>query len=193
MDIMDKLKLKELLARHTTTDMDKLEFARRISAEHLFQSIDECLNYIAKLMSFVSMNPDDPDGTTMDTFKDSPVLFINIMDEAICSLIYDIYHQMEDINQDFLAYIRTKIEALGDTLINTEYSGDYVYIRTQLHAVVMLLSFLATPVYHKEESIQSQLSYAYYQLMYTMYSLAKPSDEYFVTLANYYLEKMQGK
>lgn len=193
MDIMDKLKLKELLARHTTTDMDKLEFARRISAEHLFQSIDECLDYMAKLMSFVSMNPDDPDGATMDTFKDSPVLFINIMDEAICSLIYEIYRQMEDINQDFLAYIRIKIEALGDTLINTEYSGDYVYIRTQLHAVVMLLSFLATPVYHKEESIQSQLSYAYYQLMYTMYSLAKPSDEYFVTLANYYLEKMQGK
>lgn len=191
MDIMDKLKLKELLARHTTTDMDKLEFARRIGSEHLFQSIDECLTYMTKLMTFVSMNPDDPDGTTMDTFKNSPVLFINIMDEAICSLIYEIYHQMENVNQDFLAYIRLKIEALGDILINTEYSGDYVYIRTQLHAVVMLLSFLATPVYHKEESIQSQLSYAYYQLMYTMYSLAKPYDEYFTTLANYYFGKMQ--
>lgn len=189
MDIMDKLKLKELLARHTTTDMDKLEFARRISSEHLFQSIDECLDYMDKLMSFVSMNPDDPDGTSMDTFKESPVLFINIMDEAVCSLVYEIYNQMEDINQDFLAYIRTKIETLGDKLINTEYSGDYVYIRTALHAVVMLLSFLATPVYHKEESIQSQLSYAYYQLMYVMYSKATPSDEYFITLANYYLEK----
>ena len=40
---MNELKLQELLARHTTTDMDKLEFARRINSEHLFQSVDECV------------------------------------------------------------------------------------------------------------------------------------------------------
>ena len=186
---MNELKLQELLARHTTTDMDKLEFTRRINSEHLFQSVDECVEYLTKMMVFVSVNANDPKGTNMNTFKDAPVLAINTIDEAICSLIYEIYQQMNHVDQDFLAYIRNRISELQKTIIDTRYHDEFIYIQSAVYAMLMLISFLSVPVYHKQETMYSQLSYGYYKMMHTMYALAKPRDEYFEKLTKYYAEK----
>lgn len=186
---MNELKLKELLARHTTTDMDKLELARRINSEHLFQSVDECVEYLAKMMTFVSVNPDDPKGPNMNTFKDCPILAINTIDEAICSLIYEIYQQMNHADQDFLAYIRNRIDELQKTIIDTIYDVEFMYIQYAVYDMLMLISYLSIPVYHKQETMHSRLYYGYYKMMYTMYALAKPRDEYFEKLTKYYAEK----
>lgn len=186
---MNELKLKELLARHTTTDMDKLELSRRISSEHTFQSVDECVEYIKKMATFVSANSCLSDGSNVNTFKEVPILVINVIDEAICSLIYEIYQQINLGDQDFLAYIKHRIEELQCTINGTAYPEEYIPIKSSLRNVLALINLLSFPVYHKEETIPSQLSYEYYKLMHTMYSLARPRDSYFRKLTEYYRNK----
>ena len=48
------------------------------------------------------------------------------------------------------------------------------------------------PVYHKEETLCGQMSYAYYKHMYTLYNLARPKDDYFSDLAYYYEKKCKS-
>ena len=189
---MNELKLKELLARHSTRDIDKLEFLYRIRTEHLFQSVDECMEYLTKMATFVSINPCDPICSDSNTFKSSPVLAINVIDEAVCSLIYEIYEQIYHGDPDFLSYITHRVEELMNTILNTKYPKEYIQIQSDLYAMLMLIKFLSMPVYHKEETLCGQMSYAYYKLMYTLYNLARPKDDYFSDLAYYYEKKCKS-
>lgn len=189
---MNEHKLKELLARHTTTDMDKLEFVGRVSSEHLFVSVDECAEYLKKTITFTSTDPHENspfDGTSVNSYKNYPVLVINTIDEAVCSLIYETYHQLNYEDPFFLAHIKDCVDDLLNFIVNIDHRAPYAFIRTNLHTVLMLIDFLASPTYHKEESLYSQLSYAYYFTMKSLYENAKPRDEYFSKLASYYAEK----
>lgn len=185
---MDELKMKHLLARHTTRDMDKLELTRRVQSEHLFVNVDEAIDYLGHLVSNKSFNPDD---MFFMSFKRSPILVINIVDEAVCSIIYEIYQQIYRKDNDMLAYIRNRITEFRDELMNKVARDDkdnWPYY-DDLFTMFMMLDFLSFPVYHREESLPHQVSYAYYSLMCTMYKTARPYDTYCLKLHTYYESK----
>lgn len=183
---MNELKLQHLLARHMTADMDKLEFTRRIASEHLFTSIDECFEYLTKMITFVSVNPDDPKGPNMNTLNDAPILAINVIDEAVCSLIYEIDQQIYRKDNDFLGYISNKVTELSNILLNTKYPEKYASVKSSLYAMLMLISFHTMPIPNKEEVLYSQVSYGYYQLMRDLYKAVTPKDDYIRTYTAYY-------
>lgn len=183
---MNELKLQHLLARHMIADIDKMEFPRRIAAEHLFTSVDECAEYLTKIMTFISVNPDDPNGPEMNTLKDCPILAINVIDEAICSLIYEIDQQILRKDKNFLGYTSHKVSELSNILLNTKYPPEYSAVRSSLYAMLMLISFHATPIPNREEVLYSQVSYGYYQLMRDLYRAAKPKDDYINKFTAYY-------
>lgn len=188
---MNELKLQHLLARHPTTDMDKLELTKRIKSEHLFQSVEECVEYLTKIVVFVSVNPDSPSGPNMNTFRDAPVLAINVIDEAVCSLIYEIYQQINCKDPHMLAHIQRQISDVIETINYTEHPKMYTDIKNALYNMMVQIYLLSFPVKHKEEDLPGKLSYYYYRLMYTLYNTAKPRDEYFDKFAKYYASKYE--
>lgn len=188
---MDEVKLSTLLARHSCYDMDKLEFTRRIASEHFFNSIDDCINYMEKMIIFENLNSDDPNGIYMNSFEQSPILIINVIDEAVCSMVYEINLQIYRKNLDFLAYIKHRVEGIAYTLSNTKWPEKYGAIKSALYGMLMLISFHSSPIPHREEILNSQVSYGYYQLMYTLYSCARPKSDYFSKLTAYYKLKCQ--
>lgn len=183
---MDELKLQHLLARNMVIDIDKVEFPRRIAAEHVFTSIDESIEYLTKVMTFISLNPDDPKGIEMNYLKDSPILAINIIDEAICSIIYEIDQQILHKDKDFLGYISTRITDFSNIILNMEYPKEYIPVKRSLYAMLMLIGFHTMPIPNKEEVLYSQVSYGYYQLMRDLYRTVKPKDDWVRKFTAYY-------
>lgn len=183
---MDEIKLSTLLAMHSCYDMDKLEFTRRVASDHAFNSIDDCVNYMEKMITFKNLNNDDPNGICMNSFEESPVLIINVIDEAICSMIYEINLQIYRKDLDFLAYVKHRVEELAHILANEDWPEKYAAIHSALYGMLMLISFHSSPIPHREEVLTSQLSYGYYYLMYALYSNARPRTDYFSKLTAYY-------
>ena len=187
---MDELKLKHLLSRRfAVIDNDRLWFQNRIKSEHLFVSVDECLEYLYAIIHEKSFNPDDP---FFISYKDSPLLVINVVDEAIVSMVYEIYQQIDRQDESTLAYYRDKIEEFYFTLQNiadgiNKTNYEYRYYHSLLVLLTHIL-YLCTPTIKREEIRPYRLSYSYYLLMYTLYDNAKPEDSYFGMLRHYYYE-----
>ena len=188
--MMDELKLKHLLARHTVYDIDKLEFSRRIASEHLFQSVDECIDYLYKVIKKTPINPDDPNGICTSTFKSSPILVINIIDEAICTLIYEICQQIHGEDQDFVMYINHRLDELIRYFVQNRPDYDEM-INASLLMMLVMVKCLSVPVPHRQETAMSMISQEYYHLMKCLYENAQPRCEYFNKLTAYY--KLKSK
>lgn len=185
---MDNLKLKHLLSRRfAIIDNDRLLLINRIKAEHLFVSIDEALEYLYMIIREQSINPDN---LFFSSYKEEPLLTINIVDEAICSIIYEIYQQIYRKDEGLLSVYRNKIEEFFYELQNKADGIDinnkeYVYYHPLLVLLVRII-YLCTPNIKKEEFRKYQLSYAYYVLMYTFYNNIEHKDSYFEMLEHYY-------
>lgn len=188
---MDELKLKHLLSRRfAVIDNDRLLLQNRIKSEHLFISVEESLEYLYTIIREKPLNPDDP---FFISYKENPLLVINIVDEAIVSMIYEIYQQIYRKDESMLSAYRNQIEAFYFELQNKADGVDMSnYEYRYYHSLLVLLiriMYLCVPDNERskrEETRPYQLSYSYYVLMYTFYNNAKPKDSYFGMLEHYY-------
>lgn len=185
---MDEFKLKHLLARkYTVINKDDRLFLNRIRAEHWFVSVDECLDYLYKLIRNQSLNPDNP---FFVSYTETPLLAINLVDEALCAIVYELYQQDRRDDQDMLGYFFHK---LNDFYVELQNKADNIPVsQTEYHYYHSLivffdrLLFICNPADPREEAKQYDLSYTYYILMYTMYHNATPKDAYFGMMEKYY-------
>lgn len=180
---MEDYKITKLSAKISDFNIDRLDFSKRIKAEHLFVSIDECILYLSQYI--VCDNRINKDDLFFVSNTKTPVLYANIIDEAVCSMIYESFKFIDKKDNDLLAYNRIRVDNLKDQII---YERDKLIpndskrnILNALFAMIEQISIILNPVNHKEEFKYGNLSLYYYNLMYTVYSylLTKGLETYY--------------
>lgn len=184
-------KLKPLLARHQNLyETDKLSFYNRIKSEHSFQSIQDCIEYMSMIVNNKPLNPDNI--LPVYSEEEYDILKINIIDEAVCSIIYEIFHLIWRENKEVLEYSTKLLEDFSTLLLNKikDTEGSTVKFYRPLFMIIAYMGSLCK--YHnfeqdKEESFKKQLAQYYYKLMYDLYDQISTPDNYSRTLQNFYL------
>lgn len=185
-------KLRPLLATHQNVfETDKLSFLNRIRSEHSFQSVQDCLEYLNIIITNKLINPDNilPIYSEFDYF----ILKINIIDEAICSLIYETFISISRDNEDLLKYNLVYLEEFRFDLRYIMDEG-ISSVNTFFRPLFMIISLLIS-LYHnhnlevdKEEDSKKQLAKNYYLMMYYLYSYSPIKDNYFRSMQNFYYD-----
>lgn len=187
-------KLRPLLATHQNVfETDKLSFLNRIRSEHSFQSVQDCLEYLNIIITNKPINPDNilPIYSEFDYF----ILKINIIDEAICSLIYETFISISRDNEDLLKYNLVHLEEFRFDLRHIMDEG-ISSVNTFFRPLFMIISLLIS-LYHnhnleidKEEDSKKQLARNYYLMMYYLYSYSPIKDNYFRSMQNFYYDML---
>lgn len=185
-------KLRPLLATHQNVfEIDKLSFLNRIRSEHSFQSVQDCLEYLNIIITNKPINPDNI--LPIYSEFDYSILKINIIDEAICSLIYETFISISRDNEDLLKYNLVHLEEFR---FNLQYimDEDISSVNTFFKPLFMIISLLIS-LYHnhdleidKEEDSKKQLAKNYYLMMYYLYSYSPIKDNYFRSMQNFYYD-----
>lgn len=195
---MDAYILERLMAKHSTLDKDKLDLFNRIrSDDKNFVSSIQSIEYIKEV---IEDRPNTINNPLNKSFKELPILAINIIDEAICSLAKEIF-KMRSINDfDNISYIRKNVEDLcsyirnkNDDLGNFEC---YRYEKIFLECIGNTLQSISTFAFPAEEFEEDMIIYAfsknYYTLMFNMYGMLMDTrDEYIIKMNNFYLDKIK--
>ncbi len=183
-------KLKPLLARHQVLyETDKLSFYNRIKSEHSFQSIQDCIEYMSIIINNKPLNSDNILPVYSEAEYD--ILKINIIDEAICSIIYEIFHLIIRKNKEVLEYSTKLLEDFRDLLfnkINDNKDSIIKFYRPLFMMIVTLISLChhSNLEIDKEELSKKQLAHYYYKLMYDLYDYVSLKDNYTRTMQDYY-------
>lgn len=183
-------KLKPLLARHKVLyETDKLSFYNRIKSEHSFQSIQDCIEYISIIINNKPINLDNILPVYSEAEYD--ILKINIIDEAVCSIIYEIFHLIWRNNKEVLEYSTKILEDFNNSLFNKikeDKDSKIKFYRPLFMIIVTLISLCehSNLENDREEFYKKQLAYYYYKLMYDLYDYVSIKDNYTRTLQNYY-------
>lgn len=185
-------KLRPLLATHQNVfETDKLSFLNRIRSEHSFQSVQDCLEYLNIIITNKPINPDNI--LPIYSEFDYSILKINIIDEAICSLIYETFISISRDNEDLLKYNLVHLEEFRFALQYIMDEG-ISSVNTFFKPLFMIISLLIS-LYHnhnleidKEEDSKKQLAINYYLMMYYLYSYSPIKDNYFRSMQNFYYD-----
>lgn len=185
-------KLRPLLATHQNVfETDKLSFLNRIRSEHSFQSVQDCLEYLNIIITNKPINPDNI--LPIYSEFDYSILKINIIDEAICSLIYETFISISRDNEDLLKYNLVYLEEFRFDLRHIMDEG-ISSVNTFFKPLFMIISLLIS-LYHnhnlevdKEEDSKKQLARNYYLMMYYLYSYSPIKDNYFRSMQNFYYD-----
>ncbi len=185
-------KLRPLLAtRQNVFETDKLSFLNRIRFEHSFQSVQDCLEYLNIIITNKPINPDNI--LPIYSEFDYSILKINIIDEAICSLIYETFISISRDNEDLLKYNLVYLEEFRFDLRYIMDEG-ISSVNTFFRPLFMIISLLIS-LYHnhnleidKEENSKKQLARNYYLMMYYLYSYSPIKDNYFRSMQNFYYD-----
>lgn len=188
----DTNKIKSLLARNPYTyETDKLSFLNKIKSEHVFQSVQDSLKYLQKVINNKPINPDNI--LPVYSFEDYPILKINIVDESICSIYYEIFHTINRENKDVLSYSTKLLEEFRSLLyskIEEDKSITTKFFRPLFMIIVTIISYCNLPNikhdYGKEEFYKKQIARYYYEMMYYLYDQVIEKDNYIRTMQNYY-------
>lgn len=185
-------KLKSLLARNPYAfETDKLSFLNRICSEHIFQSTQDCLEYLEIIINNKPINPDNI--LPVHSSEDYTILKINIIDEAICSIFYEIFYTINRENKNILSYSTKLLEDFRTLLyskIEEDKSVTTKFFRPLFMIIITIISFCNLPNighnYGKEEFYKKQIAKYYYELMYYLYDQVLEKDNYIRTMQNYY-------
>ena len=183
-------KLKPLLSIHQNPfEIDKLSFLNRIRSEHTFQSVQDCLEYLNIIINNKSLNPDNilPIFSELDYY----IFKINIIDEAVCSLIYETFITILRDNKDLLQYNVSLLEQFNIgfySIINKDQ-----YLPNKFFRPLFMIIYLLISLSHnydlenyKEENYKYQLSIYYYKMMYLLYKQSTIQDNYTRIMQNFY-------
>lgn len=184
---MDKSNLPKLSAKISNFSIDHINFARKVSEAHPFDSIDESLDYLEKTLFNISLNKDD---LFFVSSEKTPILFANVITESICYIIKESYklHRYDDAIG--IAYYRNKLDNLmikivheRDKLVHNERKSNFL---TAVLTLLCKVSMVLNPAELKEEDSYGELALFYYNLQFTMYSylLTLSTVEYDYLLKN---------
>lgn len=187
-------KLRPLLATHQNVfETDKLSFLNRIRSEHSFQSIQDCLEYLNIIITNKPINPDNI--LPIYSEFDYSILKINIIDEAICSLIYETFISISRNNEDLLKYNLVYLEEFRFNLqyiMNTGVSSTNMFFKPLFMIISILISLYNKHNLEidKEEDCKKLLAINYYSMMRCLYYYSNIKDNYFISMQNFYYDML---
>ena len=178
---MNESIIYKLSARHQSTDDDKLKLVYRIRAEHVFISVTECIEYIKYAVE--------------DIYNkiDVSIVDINIIDEAICAIIKEVFvTPVEDEHNR--SFYRWKLEELYSDLL--KYPGTFDFrsdLIIALNKIIKELINISNPNMHdsSEDTYVFSITNKYYYLMWYMYKNVKKELSCYITeMLEYYSDKL---
>lgn len=196
---LSDLKLKELSSRkfYPITN-DRITFAARVKANHLFNYVDEAVYYIDRIIEFpkIEKDVDMIGGLSFDIDNDmTKTLIINTIEESIVTIISEIIQQMFRDDIEFIQYIRMLVQRSQDKIkynydINVK-ENNKIWFYEELYIILDKILYLCAPQESKEkieEIFEYDLAKSYYNLMIRLNS--KIDNQYNRDLIEYYQSLM---
>lgn len=184
---MTEFQIKLLSANNKSAlNLDSLKLFNNIKKEHAFTSITDATEAIWETI-MKAINPDNPEMMSGgDLF--SP-LFINTIDDAICSIIYELY---QSDNGDIVLMIQHVLMMMASTLdvYKPIYECKDNRIQRLVERLKNILSILG--IYGLDLTNRRAISLNYYDIMYYLYSNKKIKTKDDNIIINYYKQLYEG-
>ena len=184
---MTEFQIKLLSANNKSAlNLDSLKIFNNIKKEHAFTSIADATDAIWQTI-MKAINPDNPE-MMADGDLFSP-LFINTIDDAICSIIYELY---QCDNGDLLLMIQHVLMMMADTLdvYKPIYECKDNRIKRLAEKIKNILAILG--IYGLDLTNRRAISLNYYDIMHYLYSNKKIKTKDDNIIINYYKQLYDG-
>lgn len=188
--VLSDLKIQELSSRKFyPINSDRLSFTSRIRSEHIFNSVDDAIYYLDRIIEFHTIEIDMIESQTFDISNNmTRTLIINTIEESIVTIIHEILQQIFREDYEFVDHIRMLVARSKDK-IRSHYSFEndnnkiwfYEPLFTILNKIEYLCVFMKT---NKEEMFSSDLALSYYNLMICLHNGI--NDSYNRNIVDYY-------
>ena len=197
---MNELKLQRLLSRKSVSgEMDKFTFFNRIKSEHLFLSVSEAIEYLQATIHSNSFNPDSIGEVSSQSLFytiqgiNKWNLITNVIDEAICSIVFEIFQQRFRDENDNLEIIYFECCEFREELIKliqdeSKPEKELCFYKPLLTVFETICGMLSSNDLQNQEVYTKKLAKFYYQLMYTLYKFSGPYNDYNRKMENYYYD-----
>lgn len=192
--VLSDLKIQELSSRKFyPINSDRLSFASRIKSEHIFNSVDDAIYYLDRIIEFHTIEIDMMKSQTFDITNDmTKTLIINTIEESIVTIIHEILQQIFRGDYEFVDHIRMLVARSKDK-IRSHYSFEnddnkiwfYEPLFTILNKIEQLCIFTKSG---REEMFSSDLALSYYNLMICLHNGI--DDSYNKNIVDYYKSLM---
>ena len=195
---MNTIDIKKLSARKTSVfGTEHLCLSYRIKTVTYFTSVDEVILWLSKIY----LTPDKP--LDLDAWDPSlgtlaptdEILKINITDEAICSLCYELFYQYDRKDPNFISNIVEKLTQFNYQLREKEDSNlkDLIYLLDQI--IFIYNTNISQPEFrsYKEERLSTMLARNYYLLLYNLYDKVFIQDDYTTKMKGFYANLFNNK
>lgn len=184
---MTEFQIKLLSANNKSAlNLDSLKLFNNIKKEHVFTSVSDALDAIWEALT-KNINPDNPEMMSGgDSF--SP-LFINTIDDALTSIVYEIYHQD---TSDLLLSIQSLLMKFADTVdvykpIHQNEDGRIPVLANKIKEFLTLIG-----IYGLDLTNRRSISICYYEIMLYLYTNKKIKSEKDVIKISYYMHLLDG-
>lgn len=184
---MTEFQIKLLSANNKSAlNLDSLKLFNNIKKEHAFTSVSDALDAIWQAL-MGNINPDNPEMMAGgDLF--SP-LFINTIDDAICSIIYELYHSDDGTMSLLFQHLLMRMADTIDVYKPIHQSGDR---RISILADKIRHILIVLGVYGLDLTNRREISLWYYDIMYYLYKNKKIKTKDDNIIIDYYKQLYDG-
>ena len=184
---MTDLQIKMLSANNKSAlNLDSLKLFNKIKKEHIFISIPDALNSIWEVLS-KPINPDNP-GMISGGDTLSP-LFINVIDDGICSILYEMYHADSGESvlnmQSLLMRFASTVEVYKP--IHTSNDGRISIIASKIGKLFEIIGLNGLDLTNRRA-----ISLYYYDIMHFLYTNKKIKTKDDNIIIDYYKQLFNG-
>lgn len=184
---MTEFQIKLLSANNKSAlNLDSLKLFNNIKKEHAFTSIHDALNAIWEAL-MGNINPDNPEMMAGGDLL-SP-LFINTIDDAICSIIYELYHSDDGTMSLLFQHLLMRMADTIDVYKPIHQSGDR---RISILADKIRHILIVLGVYGLDLTNRREISLWYYDIMYYLYKNKKIKTKDDNIIIAYYKQLYDG-
>lgn len=184
---MTEFQIKLLSANNKSAlNLDSLKLFNNIKKEHAFTSVSDALDAIWQAL-MGNINPDNPEMMAGgDLF--SP-LFINTINDAICSIIYELYHSDDGTMVLLFQHLLMRMADTIDIYKPIHQSSDR---RIPILADKIRHLLIVLGVYGLDLTNRREISLWYYDIMYYLYKNKKIKTKDDNIIIAYYKQLYDG-
>lgn len=173
---MNEFQIKVLSANNKSAlELDKLKIFYRIQKWHAFTSVQDALNGIEDAIKN-NINPNLIQKPNPDSISQ---LQINVIDDAVCGIIYEIQQLKLKENTDDIISISLMVNNFcKDVIGKIEKQNN---ISEEVNSMLLFIGYFCGNYFDSNIS-HNQLAYIYYTMMHNLYKMKKPltDDDKFI-------------
>lgn len=201
--MMTDRQIKAFCQKRFKSKSDKyFEFNERIKSDHIFGSINECIDFL------YAINNNDIscicDNMFCTSFEQAPIFTINAIEDSVTAIIYELFNAKYRDDIDTLVHADTIISVLIDDITHNQRkifnTNGPCKEATILYCIADMLYYIkdiCSPLYEsKQEFITYGMSFQYYSMMEKIYFFAyignNEEKEYFGKMHSRYVSVLNA-